>query len=168
MAQALYDIVGSLKLVQDMIEEAGGEITPEAEAMLLQLSAALPAKVEGICKVIRHFELDEVVIREEIQRLNDRKAVASNAAARLKAYLKMNMESLGETKIKTHLFLASICKNSQPTICIGDDVEIPGEFAKVVTTTSLDREKVIEAWKTDPGSVPMCIRVTTGSHLRIK
>jgi hypothetical protein len=169
MNKPLYELVGELVEIQSAIESSGGEITPDIETALTTLDAALPVKVEGVCKVIRQFEMDEAVFKTEVQRLRDRQSIAANAVARLKDYLKRSLEALGEKSFKTPLFVATICKNSQPSISVDEGAEIPDAFAKVIpATVALDRDKVMEAWRTDPASIPLSINVIESTHLRIR
>lgn len=163
MAANLYEI--STELRQLLLDT--DELDPAVEEKIDKLSIDLYAKCDGVCRVLAELDGEAAAYKHEIDRLAAAMQVKVNAAARLKNYLKVSLESIGETKLKTALFSLSICKNSVPSVDI--DPERAGELPKEFQRTKIEANKKAlgDAWK-EGKELPGFVSVILNTHLRIK
>ena len=55
MSATLYQLTNQMAEIEAMLEETGGEITPELEAVWNETSESLPQKVDGYNQVLRNL-----------------------------------------------------------------------------------------------------------------
>lgn len=91
------------------------------------LDDAIEEKAENIAHVLKQLEYDELVVGEEIKRLQGKKRALSNNHASLKKYLQESMEFTGKEKIKTPKFSINI-QNNPPKLVVDDEKEIPKAY----------------------------------------
>lgn len=100
--RSVWDITGELEALDELIAAAGGEITPEVEAMLATLEGDLTAKVERIALFARDSELDADKAGAEKDRYAERETTYRNRERRLRALLLTVLEHHGRDKMQTH------------------------------------------------------------------
>ncbi len=83
-------------------------------------------KLESYCKIIKQYEADTVNIKEEIQRLQNRKQTAENAIIRMKQAIQMYLDSIGASKAKAGIF--SVSKRFTKAVSILDETVIPCQY----------------------------------------
>lgn len=81
---ALYQIEQELLNIFNEIEEAGGELTPELEEKLNITQDNFKEKLNNYYKAVLSFTSDANSIKEEIDRLNNRKRLFDGRVKRLK------------------------------------------------------------------------------------
>jgi len=81
--------------LEDRLEENGGELTPEIEALFDSTSTVLAEKVDGINHVIRQFKADEAALDAEIKHFQAKKKTAQNAQKGIREYVLRQMEFAG-------------------------------------------------------------------------
>lgn len=128
-----------------MLEENGGELTPELEQALIITEENLNQKAEGYCKAITIYNGQAATLDEEIKRLTAKKKVAENAVARMKDALKATMNVLQLDKINAGTFTISARKSKSLEVL--DEALIPEEYKETVTTIKVDKNAIKDAIK---------------------
>jgi hypothetical protein len=127
----LYEIANEYRDIDALLDESGGELTPEIEQALAALDTALEAKVDAICGVIRERDADLDGLKLEIDRLKDRAKAVENGTSGLRLYLRDCLERSGKAKVKTPRFTVWQAEASQPTIRYdGDPANLSPEFVR--------------------------------------
>ena len=161
----LYALGDELEEIVDAIVELEGELTPELAERLEDIGGAFDEKVERCALFIQNLTAMAKVAESEAKRLRELAEVRTKTAARLKAYVKEQMQRTDRTKIETGRVKAWIQRNGRPSInWPGPDDTIPKGFERVMVM--LDGTKAYEAHKA--GTLPEGFEVDHGSHLRIK
>ena len=161
----LYELPTELRLIEQQIAEADGELTPELEAALDQLQAEFADKAEWIALMVREAEAEAEAYKIEETRLRERRRAAENKATRLKTYVHEQMQRMGVDKIRGALAQVSVVNNSRPTVRWSEDVELPDAFARV--KRELDANAVL-VHVGIYGQPPEGAIVETGTHLRVR
>lgn len=138
---SLYQLTNEHKCIYDLLEENGGEITPEIDAMLAINEANFLEKANGYCEIIAKYGGMAQLAAERIRQLQTYKKVAENAQKRLKERLQFAMAEYGLTKAELGLHKLSL-RNSQAVEII-DETKIPNEFIKV--KVEIDKAALREA-----------------------
>lgn len=161
----LYEISDALQAIGDTLVENGGELTPELTAQLDGLEGAFDAKVERIVLYIRNLETTSDAATQEAKRLAGLASTRAAAAARLRDYVKREMERTDHKKVETGLIVARIQKNGRPSVHFtGDAATLPVGYQR--TVVELNRETAIENWRAGV-PLPPGLTVEQGSHLRL-
>lgn len=95
----LYELTAEQARIEDLLEENGGEITPEIEEALTLTAEALPKKVDGYGVLIRQFAAAEAACDAEIKRLQGLKKTAQNAQKGMKERILYAMQTFGYDKL---------------------------------------------------------------------
>jgi len=116
-----------------LMEETGGEITPELEEELAIRRENFDHKAESYTKLILKLESDIEAAASEIKRIQDLKKTKENTVKRLKTTLRDALQIFGRPdsksgvmKYETPLFKLSI--RSSSAVEIMDEQELPDEF----------------------------------------
>lgn len=91
----LFELTAEQARIEALLEENGGEITPEIEEALTLTAEALPKKVDSYGVIIRQFAAAEAACDAEIKRLQGLKKTAQNAQKRMKERILDAMPSFG-------------------------------------------------------------------------
>lgn len=100
----LYELTAEQRRIESMLEETGGELTPEIEEALNNNELALTDKVVNIRQIVTTVEASNDAIDAEIKRLQALKKSNTNAVKSLKNWILYVMRSQGINKIETPLF----------------------------------------------------------------
>ena len=141
----LYELTCEQIEINRMLEENGGELTPELEEALLITEENLNQKAEGYCKAIAIYNGQAATLDEEIKRLTAKKKVAENAVARMKDALKATMNVLELDKINAGTFTISTRKSKSLEVL--DEALIPEKYKETVTTIKVDKNAIKDAIK---------------------
>lgn len=135
---SLYELTEEHRRICDAIEEAGGEITPEVEAMLAINSENFVSKANGYCEIITKYAQMASLASERIEQLQRVKRVAENTAKRMKERIAQAMEeyNLPKVEIGTH----KLSFRTSQAVEITDEAKIPNIYIKVAT--SVDKKKL--------------------------
>lgn len=135
---SLYELTSEHRLICDAIEEAGGEITPEIEAMLAINAENFVDKANGYCEIITKYAQMASMASERIEQLQRVKKVAENTAKRMKERIAQAMEeyNLPKVEIGTH----KLSFRTSKAVDITDEAKIPNIYIKVAT--SVDKTKL--------------------------
>lgn len=95
----LYQLTAEQARIEAMLEENGGEVTPEIEEALTLTAEQLPKKVDGYGVLIRQFAAAEAACDAEIKRLQGLKKTAQNAQKGMKDRILYAMQTFGYDKL---------------------------------------------------------------------
>ena len=135
---SLYELTSEHRLICDAIEEAGGEITPEIEAMLAINEENFVAKAEGYAEIIAKYAILSDNASHRIAQLQTVKKIAENAQKRMKERILGAMQEYGMEKVQCGLHQFSL--RTSKAVEIVDEAKIPNEYIKVAT--SVDKTKL--------------------------
>ena len=141
----LFELTQEQLRLNEMLEENGGELTPEIEEALSINSDNLVAKAEGYCKAIAMYNADIDAFSAEIKRLTERKKVAQNAVDRMKNAMLVAMQALDINEIKAGTFKVGTSKSSSLNVL--DESLVPDCYKNVETVISVDKNAVKAALK---------------------
>lgn len=129
----LYDGETDEQVIMDTLESMEGEIEDKAD---------------NYAKIIKGMKFDMDMIKQEEERLYNRRKSLENRIKWLKDTLQANMEFIGKTKFKTALFSFSVSKNGgkQPLEITENIGEIPGKFL-IQQPPKVDTEAIREMLK---------------------
>jgi len=149
---SLYDTMELQKRVDRIAEANEGEIPEELLQMLIQAEMSSLLQIEGICKYIRHLELEVIAVcQAEEDRIAARRKKAENRVASIKKYMTPYIKQYGKTEAGT--FKLSTRKSMQVKTI--DNFKNP-EYCDIITEINprkadikkaIDKgEKVVGAW----------------------
>lgn len=125
MSKTLYQLTGQMAEIENALEENGGELTPELEALWEETAESLPMKVDGYNYVIKNLTAYSKNLDEEIKRLQALKKTADNSVKRVKDHV---LAAMVENKID----------------------KLEGEFCKISlsssTSTEVDEDTVLQPY----------------------
>lgn len=150
---SLYSLVSQYNELMRRIAEQGGEITPELDAVLMQVDVKLPEKVEAYNHIIDHFYTDSEFWKKKKDEMYRMQRGCENAALRLEKAIKLACKAMGVTELQgvTHYFKLQGVKKS----LIVDEAQLPPQYFEIVQTKvvrSDDIRKVLEMGETVPGA----------------
>ena len=99
----LFNIAAEQLRINDMLEESGGELTPELEEALVINEGNFMVKVEGYVETIARYKALAEIAAQRIAELQRYKKTAENIQKRLKEYLGFGMELMGRDKVEVGL-----------------------------------------------------------------
>jgi hypothetical protein len=147
----LYEMVGNYRSLLEVADSEDGEAFL---AVLDTLSDAIETKVEGCAKVVKSLMADMAVIKAEEDRLAGRRKSVEGNIARLKTYMRENMEGAEKQKIKTPLFTIYIIAG-KPKVEIDDETRLSNEYRAEPKPPPPDRKAILvalQAGKEVPGA----------------
>lgn len=161
----LYEIPEEMRALEAQIADAEGELTPEIEERLEQLSAKFADVAEYIALLVREASAEAEAIKVEEQRLRDRRKAVENRADRLRNYIHEQMQIVGTQRIHGNMVTLTIQRNSRPSVRWTEGEDIPEAFVRI--KRELDSRLVLDHIAMF-GETPKGAIVEQGSHLRIR
>jgi len=158
---SLYELTNNYRQLVEFGEEMDAEMFGDT---LSSITDAIELKAENIAYVIRNLEADAAVIKEEEQRLAERRKAAENRVKGLKTYLLEQLESAGMKSVKTPLITVSVANNA-PSVVVSDESTLPEQYL-VPQPPKVDKKAISAALKAGE-EVPGCSLVA-GKSVRIK
>lgn len=140
MGMSLYDITNEIIDLLDLLADPDAE-KEDIDKSLKLMQDQFETKFDGYMKALKNLEADEVVIKEEINRLKGRLESNKKSQENLKTAVMNSMIAIEKPKIKTALFSATV-KKTNPSVVIVDEDEIPEEFytTKTIVERKLDKK----------------------------
>lgn len=131
------------------------------------LSGELEVKATNVAAFARNLDASAEAIKAAEAQMAARRKAIENRAARIREYLKANMERTGITKIECPQFAISI-KANPPAVHVEAPELVPAEFMRQAPPPPpmVDKKAVAEALKAG-ADVPGC-RLERGTRLEIK
>lgn len=108
----LYELTAQMCEIEDVLEEAGGELTPELESLWNETRESLLAKVDDYNGLYRKYEAADTALESEIKRLQRLQKTARNSMKSLKAGLADNMHRFGLRRMDGKYCKVSLRKSS--------------------------------------------------------
>ena len=151
----LYDLSADYLAALDALAEIE-DLPPEAIADTLDgLAGAWEDKALNVARYIRNLEAEAGAIDEAKKRMDARAKATANQAARLKAYLKGELERTGFKPKAPDLALR--LQNNPPSVAIDDATLIPEEYRHTETVETILKAEIGAALKAG--------EVIPGAHL---
>jgi hypothetical protein len=135
---SLYDLTSEYRLICEALEENGGEITPEIEAMLAINADNFVMKAENYCEIIAKYLQMAENAKQRVEVFQRIEKVAKNTATRMKERLAQAMEEYDLPKVEVGLHKLSF--RTSKAVEITDEAKIPNCYIKVAT--SVDKTKL--------------------------
>jgi hypothetical protein len=140
----LFNLSQEQQMLNCMLEESGGELTPDIEQALEINQSNFIVKAENYGKALLHYKAMEAVIAAEQDRLLQMKRTIQNTQQRLKDSIADAMHLFGKDSMEFDTLKLSFRKSTQ--VMIDENANIPNEFIKV--RTEIDKAGIKEALKT--------------------
>lgn len=169
----LYAWGNELDRVEELLYEGEGELTPELEQALEEVTLGFKEKAERVALFVRNLQATAKAVKEEEERLRARRKSHENAAASLKTYLESQMLVHQIPRIEGKLVTLRIQKNP-PAVhadaLTQDELRlIVDEYVRVIPETRvLNKEAVIAHWKLTGESPIEGVVVSQGASLRLQ
>lgn len=158
----LYEIPQVYNNILELIEDEAVE-PEEVEASLAQLTDNFDEKAENIVKILKSIEASATALKEEEDRLKERRRILENRTNSLKRYLEVNMHQMNRKKFKTNMFSFNIQKNA-PSLRVLTEDFIPEEYYKV--ERKLQKRPLLDAIKN--GQEVKGVQLVQSESLRIR
>lgn len=141
----LFELVGDYLRLYEMADDP--DIDPQAFADTLEgIEGAIEAKADGCACLIVKLNGDAKTIKEQEDRLYNRRKAIENSIKRIKENLQYAMELTGKTKFKTPLFSYGIQNNPASLVLDTDDMDaVPSVYVK--TIREFDKSAIKDAIK---------------------
>ena len=148
----LYEINAEILEVMNMADE-DGEISPEMEDALRQLSEDFITKADNVAAYIKNLEAEAKAIKDEELKLYGRRKAKENHASRLKEYLAEAMQISGNSKIETPR--VKLLTRISQSVNVTDLAKLPQIYHRVKITDEADKvalAAVLKSGKTVDGA----------------
>ena len=157
----LYELARSYAELLDRAEEMESEALVDT---LASLQDAIEDKAENIAKFIRNLEADAKIIREEEQRLTERRRAIEAKVDKLKMYLQEQLETAGLQKVKRPTITVAIQANP-PSVDVIDETLIPADFL-IPQPAKVDKKSILERLKKGEAIPGVTLKQTKGVRIR--
>lgn len=157
----LYDLTQNYNQLLEMADSMDNEVFQDT---LSAIEEAIEEKAENMAKLIRCLEADAKAIKEEEQRLADRRRAIENRIISVKEYLQQQMEIAGLDKVKRPTITVSIQSNP-PSVEVLDESVIPSTYM-IPQPNKIDKKAILTALK--EGLIIDGCSIKQGRSVRIK
>lgn len=143
MKQSLYNITEDQRLLNAMLEETGGELTPEIEEAMLITEENFISKAEAYGATISEYDAQAEACAQEIKRLQAFKKTCENVSKRMKERISDAMMTFDKDKVTAGTFRFSFRKST--AVVVENEELIPEEYFR--TERSICRKELMDALK---------------------
>ena len=137
----LYNISAEQQRINALLEETGGELTPEIEEALILNEQNFLTKADGYLESIAHYKMLAQAAAERIKQLQAYKRTAENIEERLRERLMYGMHTMGRNSAEIGLRKVSIRKTQ--SVNITDASRLPACY--IVVETKPDKKRIGDA-----------------------
>ena len=141
MKQSLYNITEDQRLINAMLEETGGELTPEIEEAMLITEENFISKAEAYGATISEYDAQAEACAQEIKRLQAFKKTCENVSKRMKERISDAMMTFDKDKVTAGTFRFSFRKST--AVVVENEELIPEEYFR--TERSICRKELMDA-----------------------
>jgi len=134
MELTLYAISEQQREIESLLQETGGEITPEIEALLAVNETNFIEKSRDYGFAILRYKAMINAVKAEKERLDGIKKYAENAVARMEERLVDAMQLFGKPKVELDTMKLSLRKSER--VVVDDEAKVPADCIKVTTTVN--------------------------------
>jgi len=146
---SLYQIEDKLLITVDTVElvpEEEAAFKAELEEQIARMIAAEVAKVDGVSRMLAHFENQAAFAAQEIKLLQDRKRAFERSHERLESCVKLAMEIAGKTNLEGTTSTLAL-RRSPISVFVRNFDQVPAEYFTVKIERWVDKDKVKRALK---------------------
>lgn len=143
MKQSLYNITEDQRLINAMLEETGGELTPEIEEAMLITEENFISKAEAYGATISEYDAQAEACAQEIKRLQAYKKTCENVSKRMKERISDAMMTFDKDKVTAGTFRFSFRKST--AVVVENEELIPEEYFR--TERTICRKELMDALK---------------------
>lgn len=133
-AITLYQISEDQRALMAMLEETGGELTPELEEALAITEQNFVTKAENYGKAILHYKQMVAAAKAETDRIKAIQKTCENAIARMEERLRDAMILFDKPKVEMATLKLSLRKSER--VVIDDENNLPADCIVVKTEVS--------------------------------
>lgn len=138
----LYDLVSQYNQVLEMAEEVDVDTLKDT---LESIQESIEEKAQNTAKLIKSMEVDTKALKEEEQRLADRRKSLENKISSIKEYLQTQLEIAGIDKVKGPILTVSI-QNNPPSVFVEDESKIPSAYM-IPQPNKIDKKAILKSLK---------------------
>ena len=140
MEMTLYHISDEQRRLNAMLEENGGEVTPEIEEALAVNETNFVQKAESYGYAILHYKAVVAAVKAEKDRLDAIKKTAENAIARMEERIVAAMQQFDRPKVEADTLKLSLRRSER--VVVDDENAVPADCKTIkveVSKTELKR-----------------------------
>jgi hypothetical protein len=159
MNRTLLDITEDLQALDDLLTEAGGDITgveATVDAWLAELERDLKGKVDNYAALITAMNARADVRKAQADRLYHRSKVDANNARFLRERLKFALQQRGISKLETDRYKVGVSNaGGVAPLVIPDPAALPADFIRVTEVREPDKDairKTLQSGQEVPGA----------------
>lgn len=163
MNKSLFNIREEAVSIYNEIEQADGELSEELELKLKINESELKNKSVGYVGLIKHTKAENLIIKDEIKRLQALVKRNDRIASHLENNLSDAMKTFNVDEIKTELVKINFSKSESVII---DDIQALPDTCKIIKVEAIsktDIKRMIKAGEKISGA-----RIETNLNLQIK
>lgn len=134
MELTLYKITEEQQRLNALLEESGGEITPEIEEALAINEGNFVVKAENYGYAILRYEAMIAAAKAEKQRIDAIIKTCDNAVIRMKERLAGAMQQFDRPKVELDTLKLSLRRSER--VVVDDEAKVPADCIKVKTEIS--------------------------------
>lgn len=153
MNPSVNEIAAALRLWEEKVYEAEGEVTPELLNEIRAIEGTIEDKAEACAYLVREFEGYIGTLAAEEKRLAERREIFRNRSERIKERLSELMRETNREKIETARFTIGFRKSL--AVVIDDETQIPAEYIKETIERKPMKKELGEALK-ESHEIPGC------------
>lgn len=112
----LFELTDQMSLIEQTLDENGGELTPELEEQWVETEESLKQKIDNYNSLVRLFDYRSENLASEIKRLQALKKTTDNSKKRVVEHLKDVMEAFGLTKLEGKLCKVSLSSSTSTEV----------------------------------------------------
>ena len=158
----LYHITSEQLRINELLEESGGELTPEIEEALIINEENFIAKSEGYIETIAKYKALAEAADVRIKEMQRIKKTSENIEKRLKERLLQAMVVMDVDKMEIGLRKLSI--RNTTAVNITDEAHIPAEY--IIIEQKYDKARIKDALKS--GDVIPGAELVTNKSIQIR
>lgn len=144
MEMTLYQISQEQKRINAMLEESGGEITPEIDELMTINNENFTQKAQDYGYAILHYEAFLAAIKAEIARLEGYADTCTKSIKNMKGRVKDYMVENGIAKVEREYIALSLRKSTR--VIIDDENAVPADCKTIkVDINKADLKRHIKA-----------------------
>jgi hypothetical protein len=114
--ETLFTLSEQMSLIEQTLDENGGELTPELEGQWVETEESLKQKIDNYNSLVKLFDYRSENIAAEIKRLQALKKTTDNSKKRVVEHLKDVMEAFGLTKLEGKLCKVSLSSSTSTEV----------------------------------------------------
>ena len=126
----LYNLTNEVLVIDDVLDEAEGELTPELEVRKAEMDRLIAEKVDAVCGYVQSQQDLIELAQAQIDRLNEFIRTKTRRLSTLDHYVGLCTARLGKESLGGELFEIKRGRKSQ-RIEISSDKNIPAKFWRV-------------------------------------